>query len=508
LSEPYLRMRNISKSFPGVKALDDVQLDVYRGEVHTLLGENGAGKSTLVKILSGAYQPDEGTIVIDGKPVGFSSTRDAENAGISIIYQELILIPQMTVAENIFLGREPKTKLGLVDYKKMRADAAEEMQQLEADIDPDIPVQQLRIGQQQLVEIAKALSLHAKIFIMDEPTSALSDTEVEKLFRVIRHLQKSDVAIIYITHKIEEIFSIAQKVTVLRDGKYVGTQSVQETDSGTLINMMVGRDLGELFPKESIPVGEELLRVEGLNVRHPTLADRNILSDIHFSLQRGEILGISGLMGAGRTELMMTLFGAPPGQVISGKIYLHGKESRISTPVQAIRNRIALVTEDRKLYGLFLQLSVQMNISIVSLKQAVKMWFLRRRLEANMVHKYIDQLRIKIPSLAAAVETLSGGNQQKVILAKWMLTQPEILLLDDPTRGIDVGSKAEIYQLMNQFASEGMGIILVSSELPEILAMSDRILVLSQGRITGEFSREQATEQKIMAAATLGEAAG
>jgi len=498
-------MRNISKSFPGVKALDDVQLDVYRGEVHALLGENGAGKSTLVKILSGAHQPDEGTIVIDGKHVSFSSTRDAEHAGISIIYQELILIPQMTVAENIFLGREPKTKLGLVDYKKMRADAAKEMEQLEVDIDPDTPVQQLRIGQQQLVEIAKALSLHAKIFIMDEPTSALSDAEVEKLFRVIRHLQKSDVAIIYITHKIEEIFSIAQKVTVLRDGKYIGTRDVQESDSGTLINMMVGRDLGELFPKESVPAGEELLRVEGLNVKHPTLADRNILSDIHFSLRRGEILGISGLMGAGRTELMMTLFGAPPGQIISGKIFLHGTEARISTPVQAIRNRIALVTEDRKLYGLFLQLSVQMNISIVSLKKAVKMWFLRRRLEANMVHKYIDQLRIKIPSLTAAVETLSGGNQQKVILAKWMLTQPEILLLDDPTRGIDVGAKAEIYQLMNRFASEGMGIVLVSSELPEILAMSDRILVLSQGRITGEFSREQATEQKIMAAATLAE---
>lgn len=505
MSEPYLRMRNISKSFPGVKALDDVQLDVYRGEVHALLGENGAGKSTLVKILSGAHQPDEGTIVIDGKHVSFSSTRDAEHAGISIIYQELILIPQMTVAENIFLGREPKTKLGLVDYKKMRADAAKEMEQLEVDIDPDTPVQQLRIGQQQLVEIAKALSLHAKIFIMDEPTSALSDAEVEKLFRVIRHLQKSDVAIIYITHKIEEIFSIAQKVTVLRDGKYIGTRDVQESDSGTLINMMVGRDLGELFPKESVPAGEELLRVEGLNVKHPTLADRNILSDIHFSLRRGEILGISGLMGAGRTELMMTLFGAPPGQIISGKIFLHGTEARISTPVQAIRNRIALVTEDRKLYGLFLQLSVQMNISIVSLKKAVKMWFLRRRLEANMVHKYIDQLRIKIPSLTAAVETLSGGNQQKVILAKWMLTQPEILLLDDPTRGIDVGAKAEIYQLMNRFASEGMGIVLVSSELPEILAMSDRILVLSQGRITGEFSREQATEQKIMAAATLAE---
>ncbi len=508
MSEPYLLMRNISKSFPGVKALDDVQLDVYRGQVHTLLGENGAGKSTLVKILSGAHQPDSGSIVIDGNEMAFSSTREAEEAGISIIYQELNLIPQMTVAENIFLGREPKTRLGLVDYKKMRADAAAELERLEVDISPNIPVRQLRIGQQQLVEIAKALSVHAQIFIMDEPTSALSDAEVEKLFKVIKHLQNSDVAIIYITHKIEEIFAISQKVTVLRDGKYIGTKNVSDSDSSMLINMMVGRDLGELFPKESVPVGEELLRVENLSVKHPTLEDRMLLSNINLNLRRGEILGISGLMGAGRTELMMTLFGAPPGQITSGKIFLHAKETHVSTPVQAIRNKMALVTEDRKLFGLFLQLSVQMNISIASLKRAVKMWFLRRQLEANMVNKYIDQLRIKIPNLAAAAETLSGGNQQKVILAKWMLTQPEILLLDDPTRGIDVGTKAEIYQLMNQFASQGMGIILVSSELPEILAMSDRILVLSQGQITGEFSREEADEQKIMAAATLGEAAG
>ena len=504
---PFLKMQGISKSFPGVKALDNVELEVSSGEVHTLLGENGAGKSTLVKILGGVYTPDDGKIKIDSNELSFANTREAEQAGIAIIYQELNLIPQMTVAENIFLGREPKTKLGLIDYKKMRKDADKELAQLEADIDPNTPVEKLRIGQQQLVEIAKALSLHAKIVIMDEPTSALSDTEVEKLFGVIKRLQSQGVAIIYISHKLEEIFAISQKVTVLRDGKYIGTKNIDETDSETLINMMVGRDLGELFPKSQVAAGDELLRVENLNVKHPTLTTRNMLSDINLTLRKGEILGIAGLMGSGRTELLMSLFGAPPGPVLDGKIFIHGKNIKINTPVDAINNKLALVTEDRKMQGLFLQLSVQMNISIASLSKAVKMWILRKKLESAMVIKYKDQLRIKVPNIAAAVNTLSGGNQQKVILAKWMLTQPEILLLDDPTRGIDVGAKAEIYQLMNQFAEQGMGIILVSSELPEVLSMSDRILVLNQGRISGEFTREQATEQKIMQAATLGEAA-
>ena len=505
MSEPFLQMKNISKSFPGVKALDSVNLDISLGHVHTLLGENGAGKSTLVKILSGVHQPDSGTIQMDGKDVFFTSTKAAEQAGVAIIYQELNLIPQMTVAENIFLGREPKTRLRLVDYKKMRADATKELAQLEPDIHPNMPINKLRIGQQQLVEIAKALSLHAKVLIMDEPTSALTDTEVQKLFNVIRRLQKQGVAIIYITHKLEEIFEISQQVTVLRDGKYISTKNVGECDANTLIGMMVGRKLGDLFPKTGAPVGDELLRVENLNVAHPTLADRNILKDISFNLNRGEIIGIAGLMGSGRTELLMTLFGAPPGKIKSGRLFINSKETKLKTPVDAIKNRIALVTEDRKMQGLFLQLSVQMNISIASIKQAVKNWILRKKLESAMVSKYVEQLRIKVPSAASAVETLSGGNQQKVILAKWMLTQPEILLLDDPTRGIDVGAKAEIYQIMDQFAEQGMGIILVSSELPEVLAMSDRILVLNQGRISAEFSHNEATEYKIMEAATMGE---
>ena len=507
MSQPILEIRNITKSFPGVRALDQVSLDIYPGKVHALLGENGAGKSTLVKILSGAHQPDSGFIKMNGNEIKFANTRIAEQAGVAIIYQELNLIPQMTVAENIFLGKEPKTKLGLIDFKKMHKDATAELEQLEPTIQPTTPVNLLRIGQQQLVEIAKALSLHAKVLIMDEPTSALTDTEVEKLFSVIKQLQTQNVAIIYITHKLEEIFEIGHQVSVLRDSKYIGTKNVAECDANFLIGMMVGRDLGVLFPKVPTTVGEELLRAENITVKNPALTGRNMLSNISFSLNRGEILGIAGLMGSGRTELLMTLFGAPPAKLMSGKLFIKKKETRLSTPVAAIQNKIALVTEDRKMQGLFLQLSVEKNISIASLRKAVKFWFLRKKLEAALVNNYISQLRIKVPNIVSAVETLSGGNQQKVILAKWMLTQPEILLLDDPTRGIDVGAKAEIYQIMNQFAEQGMGIILVSSELPEVLAMSDRILVLNQGQISGEFSREEATEHKIMKAATIGQAA-
>jgi len=505
--DSYLRMQDISKSFPGVQALDRVHMEVQPGEVHALLGENGAGKSTLMKILSGVYQPDSGEILIEDRSVQFSDTRAAEQAGIAIIHQELNLIPQMTVAENIYLGREPRTKFGLVDYKTMRQAAETELQQLEVRIPVQARIADLRVGEQQLVEIAKALSLHAKVVIMDEPTSALSETEVEKLFKVIRRLQRTGVAIIYISHKLEEIFAIADKVTVLRDGKYIGTCVVKESTAQQLVSMMVGRELAVLFPKEKARVGEELLRVEGLTVRHPSQSHRNLLEDIHLSLRRGEILGIAGLMGSGRTELLMTLFGASPGQRVAGKLFVRSRPVELHSPQQAIQYGLALVTEDRKAQGLFLQLPVQWNISIAGLRQVVKRWVLRHKLEKAMAQRYIDQLRIKVPSLAGAVETLSGGNQQKVILAKWMATTPSILLLDDPTRGVDVGAKAEIYHLMNQFAEQGIGVIMVSSELPEILAMSDRILVLSEGRMVAEFSREEASEEKIMTAATRTKAA-
>ena len=505
--DSYLRMQDISKSFPGVQALDRVHMEVQPGEVHALLGENGAGKSTLMKILSGVYQPDSGEILIEGRSVQFSDTRAAEQAGIAIIHQELNLIPQMTVAENIYLGREPRGKFGLVDYKAMRQAAETELQQLEGHIPVQARIADLRVGEQQLVEIAKALSLHAKVVIMDEPTSALSETEVEKLFKVIRRLQQNGVAIIYISHKMDEIFAIADKVTVLRDGKYIGTCVVKESTAQQLVGMMVGRELADLFPKEKARLGEELLRVEGLTVRHPSQSHRNLLEDIQLSLRRGEILGIAGLMGSGRTELLMTLFGASPGQLVAGKLFVRSRPVELHSPQEAIRHGLALVTEDRKEQGLFLQLPVQWNISIAGLRQVVKRWVLRHKLEKVMAQRYIDQLRIKVPSLAGAIETLSGGNQQKVILAKWMATAPSILLLDDPTRGVDVGAKAEIYHLMNQFAEQGMGVIMVSSELPEILAMSDRILVLSEGRMVAEFSREEASEEKIMTAATRTKAA-
>lgn len=505
--DSYLRMQDISKSFPGVQALDLVHMEVQQGEVHALLGENGAGKSTLMKILSGVYQPDSGEILIEDRSVQFSDTRAAEQAGIAIIHQELNLIPQMTVAENIYLGREPRTKFGLVDYKAMRQAAETELQQLQVRIPVQARIADLRVGEQQLVEIAKALSLHAKVVIMDEPTSALSETEVEKLFKVIRRLQQTGVAIIYISHKLEEIFAIADKVTVLRDGKYIGTCVVKESTAQQLVGMMVGRELADLFPKEKARVGEELLRVEGLTVRHPSQSHRNLLEDIQLSLRSGEILGIAGLMGSGRTELLMTLFGASPGQQVAGKLFVRSRPVELHSPQEAIQYGLALVTEDRKAQGLFLQLPVQWNISIAGLRQVVKRWVLRHKLEKAMAQRYIDQLRIKVPNLTGAIETLSGGNQQKVILAKWMATAPSILLLDDPTRGVDVGAKAEIYHLMNQFAEQGIGVIMVSSELPEILAMSDRILVLSEGRMVAEFSREEASEEKIMTAATRTKAA-
>lgn len=503
MAEPLLNIRNISKSFPGVKALDDVQLAVYPGQVHALLGENGAGKSTLVKILSGVYKPDQGHMSIQDKPVMFTSTREAEQAGIAIIYQELNLVPEMTVAENIFLGREPRNKLGLIDFKKMKAAARAELEQLGADIAVDIRISDLRIGEQQMVEIAKALSLHTKILIMDEPTSALTESEVERLFDVIRRLQKTGVAIIYISHKLAEIFAIAQKVTVLRDGNYIGTREVQDVTHADLINMMVGRDLSDLFPKQVSIRNEELLRVENLSVRHPDIPGRLLLNNIHFTLCRGEILGIAGLMGAGRTELLRTLFSLPPGEKISGKIYIKGREVDIASPLAAIQNGIAFLTEDRKTQGLFLQHSVQFNISITNLKKIAQYWILRRQYEKSIVEQMVTSLRIKIPHRAAAVETISGGNQQKIILAKWILTDPEILLLDDPTRGIDVGAKAEIYQLLNQYTAKGMGILMASSELSEVMAVSDRILVINQGRLTAEFDHKNVTEHDIMAAATL-----
>ncbi len=502
MSKAFLTMRGISKTFPGVKALDQVDLEVRSGEVHALLGENGAGKSTLIKVLGGVHKPDAGSICIDDQPVRFDTTRDAEEAGIAIIHQELNLVPQMTVAENIYLGREPRTRWGFVRFNKMRRDARAELSPLDTRIHPARPISEYNVGQQQLVEIAKALSMHARVVVMDEPTSALSDQEVENLFRVIRTLRDQQVAIIYISHKLDEIFDIADRVSVLRDGRSMGTRVVSETDSAELVKLMVGRKLDDFFPKQSAQKGEEVLRVSNLSVRHPQRPDTLLLDSIDLHLQRGEILGIAGLMGAGRSELLMTIFGNPPGERVSGTTTLRSHPVTISSPVDAIDHGLGLVTEDRKLQGLFLRLGVKTNMTITSLNKTVVGGLIRPNREEEMARDYIQRLKIKAPGLTSAVQTLSGGNQQKIILAKWLLTDPLILLLDEPTRGIDVGAKAELYQLINRFVQQGLGIVMVSSELPELLALCDRIMILCEGRKTAEFHHNDASEEKIMTAAT------
>ena len=502
VAAPFLEMHGICKSFPGVQALDGVDLQVLSGEVHALLGENGAGKSTLMNILSGASSADQGEIRIQGECHPLSSIRDAEAIGITMIHQELNLVNQLTVAENIVLGREPVSRLGWIRRGAMHQIARRNLDHLNVAIPISTLVGDLKVGEKQLVEIAKALSQRSRLVIMDEPTSALSDKEKKRLFQVIRRLKAEGVAVIYISHRLEEIFVIADRVTVLRDGKSIATRQVAECNKGELINLMVGRELDELFPKVAVARGEQLLAVENLTVQHPGQSGRNLLSQVNLELCRGEILGIAGLMGAGRTELLLTLFGVAPGRVTSGTIRLQGKPHCCHSPAEAIAKGIVLVTEDRKAHGLFLPLDVCSNITIAALRKTMSHGVIRRPLENRLAMGAVKQLHIRVPGLAHAVETLSGGNQQKIILAKWLLTDPKILLLDDPTRGIDVGAKTEIYQIINRLLATGIGIILVSSELPELLAMSDRIAVLCEGRLTATLDRSQATEQAVMAAAT------
>jgi len=497
-----LEIRSISKSFPGVRALSDVSFDIAQGEVHALVGENGAGKSTLMKILSGVYTADAGEILLDGQRLTLHGTRDAQRHGIAIIHQELNLIPELTVAENIFLGREPRTAMGLLDSSTMDCRARALLDRLNLSIPTDRPVKWLRVGEQQLVEVAKALSLDARLLILDEPTSALSQTEIERLFAVIAALQEHGVTMIYISHKFDEIFRIADRVTVLRDGEYIATQSVAESDERALIRMMVGRSLRELYPKEVAPIGDEALRVDGLSLLPDGQRGGRTLNDISFTLRRGEIVGIAGLMGAGRTELLETLYGVYPRGRVQGRVVVAGREQRIGSVTEAIRTGLAFVTEDRKSQSLVLKLSVAHNMTLSALRRFLRFNFIRRGAETQAVRASIAQLRIKTPSATTEVDKLSGGNQQKVALAKCLLTQPRVLLLDEPTRGIDVGAKAEIYALMSQLAQSGAGILMASSELPEILAMCDRVLVLCEGRLTAELTRDEATQERIMEAAT------
>ena len=497
-----LEARGITKRFPGVVALDDVSFQIVRGKVNVLVGENGAGKSTLMKILSGVYRDYEGEIELDGEPISFNSPRHAQEKGIAIIHQELNLFPDLDVGENVFLGREFRTGLGLVDFRRIYEETRKILHTLDLDIDPKRPVSSLRVGEQQIVEIAKALSLKARIIIMDEPTSAISEHEIQVLFRLIKTLIKQNVAIVYITHKLDELFEIGDIVNVFRDGKSVS--SALDIDSLThedIIRMMVGRDLQDLYPKSDSKQDEEAMRCEKICLNHPQLPGEFLVDHVSFTLKKGEVLGIFGLMGAGRTELLETIFGVHDRES-SGTISLGNRTVSIKNPKQAIDAGIGFVTEDRKAQGLLLQMSVGANISLPSLKRVERYFMIHRKKEEQLIRKYIHRMNIKTPSHQHIVETLSGGNQQKVVLAKWLATDPKILLLDEPTRGIDVNAKREIYMIIEQLAALGIGIVVVSSELPEILAISDRVMVMAEGKKIAEFPKSKATEEDIMKAAT------
>ncbi|NPV54986.1 MAG: sugar ABC transporter ATP-binding protein [Firmicutes bacterium] len=485
----FLVMSNISKTFPGVKALDDVTFEARKGEVHALVGENGAGKSTLIKILSGAYRPDEGEILLRGKRVEINTPVQAQQLGISVIYQELDLIPYMTIPENIFVGREPARALGFVDWEEMRGKAQALMASFGMDLPLHVPVRRLSAAQQQMVAIAKALSFNADIIIMDEPTASLTQNEIKILFSVIERLKASGVTIIYISHRLEEIFQIADRVTVLRDGRRMGTWPVNEVDVDHIIKSMVGRDLKEKYPRERVPRGEEILRVEGLT-------HEPYFRDVSFSLYAGEVLGIAGLVGAGRSEIMRSIVGADGKD--SGEIYVFGEKVDIKSPFDAIRIGIGLLPEERKLQGLILPLDVRGNISLPILERISKWGFIRRLVEHKSAVDMVERLGIKTPSVEQKVRNLSGGNQQKVVFAKWFLRGCRIFIFDEPTRGIDVGAKLEIYKLMNELVKDGVGIIVISSDLPEILGISDRLLVMHHGRIAGELRHDEATQEKVL----------
>lgn len=491
MAKPILQMQDIVKEFPGVKALDGVNLELYEGKVMGLMGENGAGKSTLMKILSGVYKKDSGKIYYKGKLEDIKGTKDAQEKGIAIIHQELNLIKDLSIGENIFLGREPKKAFGNIDWNKLHSDAQELLNKLNVKSNSRDLLKTLSIGQQQMVEIAKALSLNAKIIIMDEPTDALTDKETESLFKVISELKEEGKSIVYISHRLKEIFEMCDYVTVIRDGKYVGHENVCDIDEDKLIEMMVGRKLTEQFPKLEVDKKEIILEVKNLKNKY--------VDDVSFNVKSGEIVGISGLMGAGRTELAKTIYGSIKKQ--SGTIYVKGKQVENKSAKDGLKNKIAYVSEDRKGDGLILGLSVKENMSISSLDKVSSFFRINKQKELNEVKNYIDKMNIKTPSENQQIKNLSGGNQQKVSIGKALMTNPEVLILDEPTRGVDVGAKKEIYDLINGFKKEGKAVIMISSEMPEILGMSDRILVISEGKLTAEFNIEDATQELILKSA-------
>ncbi len=484
-------MKNITKRFPGVVALDNVNLSVERGEVHSLCGENGAGKSTLMKVLNGVYKADEGEIFFDGKKVDVKSPHKAQQLGLSIIFQELNLVNSLSIAENIFLGRLKKNKFGKILWKEIYEDSANLLAHIGCKLNPKNEVGRLSVSQKQMVEIAKALSFNSKIIIMDEPSATLTEKEVKNLYQIIHELKSKNITVIYISHKMDEIFDLSDRVTVLRDGKAIETMNISETSREDIINKMVGRDMDHAFPNRTSEEGAPVLKIENLFIAGK-------LDNINFVLKKGEVLSIAGLVGAGRTELLRAIFGAD--KIDSGKIFLNDKEININSPIDAIENGIALLNEDRKEEGLVLNFSVAENITAAKLDSITELGFLKKSVEKNIAKKYIDDLSIKTPGINQKCINLSGGNQQKVALAKWLYSNAEILMLDEPTRGIDVGAKQEIYLIINELVKQGKSIILVSSEMPEVLALSDRIIVLHEGKIKGEFDNKnkQVTSEQIL----------
>lgn len=494
LDKVILELKDIVKIFPGVKALDQVHLDIREGEIHALCGENGAGKSTLMKIISGAYTFTEGEMYLNGESVNFTSTKEAQNKGISMIYQEFNLIPNLTVAENIFLGRLPNTKMGLVNWKQLYADTKNILDRLKVDIDPKAEISKLSVAQAQMIEIAKCLSIDSKIIIMDEPTAALSDDEIRTLFSIIDTLKKDGISIIYISHRMDEIFAITDRITVFRDGKYVGVMNTKDTNYDALVALMVGKDITDLYPSRDFKPKEVMFEVR--NIVGPQV------NDVSFSLYKGEILGISGLMGAGNIEISKIIYGALP--MHSGDLILAGKKIKIKSPIEAINAGIGLVPDDRKNEGLVLIRSVKENTSMASLDELLDKGIINHRRENEKVDRQIKALNIKLSSSEQRVDSLSGGNQQKVVFAKVLEADPTICLLVEPTRGVDVGAKAEIYQIMDELTQQGKSIILISSDLPELIGMSDRILVMKSGSIVTTIMREEATQEKVLAHAAGG----
>ena len=498
MKTPILKMTNIVKEFPGVKALDGVNIELHEGKVMALMGENGAGKSTLMKILSGVYKKDGGEIFYQGKKEDIKGPKDATKKGIAIIHQELNLVNDLSIGENIFLGREPK-KGFKIDFNKLHSDSEVLLKRLNIDKSSRELVKNLSIGEKQMIEIAKALMVDAKVIIMDEPTAALTQSETEVLFEVVNSLRKKGVSIVYISHRMEEIFELCDRITILRDGTYIDTKRIADIDMNDIVKMMIGREIGERYPLRDAKIGDVAFEVKNLNCP-------GSFENVSFDVRAGEVLGVSGLMGAGRTEIMQAIFGNMPH--VTGQIFLDGKEIKNKNPQQAIENGIGFITEDRKVEGLMLEESIMKNISLANLGKISKNGVINKKKEQELVNQGIEELKIRCFGPQHECDNLSGGNQQKVVFAKWIYTNPKVLILDEPTRGVDIGAKKEIYNIINELAAKGVAIIMVSSELPEVLGMSDRVMVVREGEVRGILNKEEANQESIMTLATGGELNG